>query len=101
MQYGLKPEVIERINRVFATHPEIEQVTLYGSRAKGTQRPNSDIDLCLKGDQLTLPLLLQISNELDDLLLPYKIDLSIFHALDNPELIKHIERVGVIFYSRT
>ena len=100
MQYGLKTEDIERINRVFVTHPEVEQVVLYGSRAKGTQRPNSDIDLCQQGAQLTLPLLLQTSNELDDLLLPYKIDLSIFHALDNPELIKHIQRVGMIFYSR-
>ena len=101
MQYGLKPKVIERINGVFAAYPEVEQVVLYGSRAKGAHRAASDIDLCLQGDQLTLPLLLQISNELDDLLLPYKIDLSIHHELDNPELIEHIQRVGVVFYSKT
>lgn len=101
MQYGLKSEVVACINRVFATHPEVEQAILYGSRAKGTHRSNSDIDLCLKGNNLTLPLLLKIGNALDDLLLPYKIDLSIFQALDNPELIEHIRRVGVVFYSRT
>ena len=101
MQYGLKSEVIERINRVFAAHPEVLEVVLYGSRAKCTHRPASDIDLCLKGKKLTLPLLLKIGNELDDLLLPYKIDLSIFHALDNPDLIEHIQRVGVVFYSKT
>lgn len=100
MEYGLKPEVIERINSVFATYPEVEQAILYGSRAKGTQRAGSDIDLCLKGEKLTLPLLLKIGNELDDLLLPYKIDLSIFHTLDNRELIEHIERVGVVFYCK-
>ena len=101
MQYGLKPEVVKRINGVFAAYPEVEQVVLYGSRAKGAHRPASDIDLCLQGDQLTLPLLLQISNELDDLLLPYKIDLSIHHELDNPGLTEHIQRVGVVFYSKT
>lgn len=101
MKYGLKPDVIARINYVFATHSEVERVVLYGSRAKGTHRASSDIDLCLKGEKLTLPLLLKIGNELDDLLLPYKIDLSTFHALDNQELIEHIQRVGVVFYSKT
>jgi len=101
MQYGLKSEVIERINRVFAAHPEVLEVVLYGSRAKGTHRPASDIDLCLKGEKLTLPLLLKISNALDDLLLPYQIDLSILHELDNLELIEHIQRVGVVFYRKT
>lgn len=98
MKYGLKPEVVERIKRVFAAYPEVEQAVIYGSRAKGTHRPASDIDLSLKGERLTLPLLLKIGNTLDDLLLPYKIDLSIFHTLDNPELIEHIRRVGLMFY---
>lgn len=98
MQFGLKPDAISRINSVFAAHPEIEQVVLYGSRAKGNHRAGSDIDLCLKGEALTLTQLLKIENELDDLLLPYKIDLSSFQALDNAELIDHIHRVGVVFY---
>lgn len=99
MQFGLKPETISRINSVLAAHPEIEQAVLYGSRAKGSYRAGSDIDLCLKGDTLTLTQLLKIENELDDLLLPYKIDLSLLHALDNSELIDHIRRVGLVFYS--
>ncbi|MHB1052612.1 MAG: nucleotidyltransferase domain-containing protein [Thiobacillus sp.] len=98
MQFGLKPDTIARINGVLAAHPEIEQAVLYGSRAKGNYRAGSDIDLCLEGDALTLTQLLEIENELDDLLLPYKIDLSLHHALDNPELIDHIRRVGVVFY---
>ncbi len=98
MQFGLKPDTISRINGVLAAYPEIEQAVLYGSRAKGNYRTGSDIDLCLKGDALTLTQLLKIENELDDLLLPYKIDLSLHHALDNPELIDHIRRVGVVFY---
>lgn len=98
MQFGLKPDTISRINGVLAAHPEIEQAVLYGSRARGNYRAGSDIDLCLKGDALTLTQLLEIENELDDLLLPYKIDLSLHHALDNPELIDHIRRVGVVFY---
>jgi uncharacterized protein len=39
--------------------------------------------------------LLKIENEIDDLLLPYKVDLSLFHQIDNPSLIEHIQRVGI------
>lgn len=99
MDYGLEPDVIDSINRVLAVHPQIEQAILYGSRAKGNYRVGSDIDLCLLGDDLTITQLLKIGNDLDDLLLPYKIDLLLFHTLDNPELIEHIRRVGVVFYS--
>lgn len=98
MPYGLKSDAIAQINGILATHSEIEQAILYGSRALGNFRDSSDIDLCLVGETLTLTELLKIENELDDLLLPYKIDLSLFHALDNPDLIDHIQRVGVMFY---
>ena len=43
---------------------------LYGSRALGTCRPGSDIDLCIEGESLGLTELLSIENRMDDLLLP-------------------------------
>ncbi|MEQ1662198.1 MAG: nucleotidyltransferase domain-containing protein [Thiobacillus sp.] len=98
MPYGLTDETLARIHGVLAAHPEVEKAMLYGSRAKGNFRAGSDIDLCLIGATLSLTQQLQIESELDDLLLPYKIDLSRFHALDNPALIDHIERVGVTFF---
>ncbi len=47
---------------------------------------------------MDLTILFKIENELDDLLLPYKIDLSVFSDIENPELLGHIERVGKVFY---
>lgn len=96
--YGLDTEDIEAINKVFSKHSEIETAVLYGSRAKGNYRNDSDIDLTLKGEQITLSQLFEIETELDDLLLPYKIDLSIYHKIENPDFIEHIDRVGIIFY---
>ncbi len=98
-EYGLPPETVRRIREVLARHPEVEEAILYGSRAKGTHRPGSDIDLAIKGETIGLEQLNRIANELDDLLLPYRIDLSILHHIDNPELLEHIERVGRILYS--
>jgi hypothetical protein len=39
-------------------------------------------------------------DELDDLLLPYTIDVSIFNRIDDPDVVDHIRRVGVTFYER-
>lgn len=73
---------------------------LYGSRAKGAYRDGSDIDLTIVGDTITQSLLLRITNELDDLLLPYKIDLSLLHQIEDKALLEHIKRVGVVFYEK-
>jgi type I restriction enzyme S subunit len=56
--------------------------------------------LTLYGDALTPDLRMAIASELDDLLLPYTIDLSIFDELHHAKLREHIERVGVVFYER-
>ena len=69
MTFGLSDATIEKIRSVFARHPQVEKAVLYGSRAKGTFRNGSDIDLTLFGDGLTYELLSLISRELDDLLL--------------------------------
>lgn len=71
------------------------QVILFGSCAKGAYRPGSDIDLCLDAPGLTLTQQLEIETRLDDLLLPWKIDLVLMHEIDNPALLDHIRRVGV------
>jgi predicted nucleotidyltransferase len=101
MNYGLKDSAIEKINTVFSHHSEVEQVILYGSRAKGNYKPYSDIDFTLKGKSLDLSLKWKIENELDDLLLPYKIDMSLLRQIDNPDVVSHINRVGKVFYERT
>lgn len=98
--HGLSSATVEKINGVLCTHPAVEQAILYGSRAKGNYKRGSDIDLTLKGEALTFRDLLQLMDELDDLLLPYMIDLSLYMRIDNPALREHIDRVGLVFYQR-
>jgi predicted nucleotidyltransferase len=99
-RFGLPAEAVSEIGGVLAAHPEVESAILYGSRAKGDYKPGSDIDLTLLGEQLDHHDLLKIMGELDDLLLPYTIDLSIFHMIDHEALRDHIQRVGQEFYHR-
>lgn len=99
-EFGLTKEEIEQIKKVFSTYPQIEKVLIYGSRAKGNYKPSSDIDLTLIGKNIDLSLLTEIELDLDDLLLPYKIDISIYDKITNPDFIDHINRVGIEFYNR-
>lgn len=98
MNCGLKDSTIAAIQGVFTKHLKIEKAILYGSRAKGNYRNGSDIDLVLLGEGLTLTDQFRIETELDDLLLPYMIDLALYHQIENEDLISHIERVGAVFY---
>jgi predicted nucleotidyltransferase len=98
--HGLPQSVVNKICTVFARYPAIEQVILYGSRAKGTQHKGSDIDLTLVGKSVTEAQMLALETQLDDLLLPYKIDLCRFEAIQNPELVEHINRVGLLFFKQ-
>lgn len=100
MRFGLKPEVIENINGVFKKYPQLDTVILYGSRARGNYRKGSDIDLTLTGQHLDFHILNKISDDLDDLLTPYKFDISLFNDIDNQDLLNHIEHVGIEFYNK-
>ncbi|VAW45712.1 Nucleotidyltransferase domain protein, Caur_2868 group [hydrothermal vent metagenome] len=97
--YGLTIKDIEKLQSIFKKYPQVNQVILYGSRAKGNYRPSSDIDLTLVGE-IEWPDFQKIEIDLDDLLLPYQIDLSIMSHISNPELLKHIQRVGQPFYQQ-
>ncbi len=100
MKYGLSDKTIGQIQAVFSNFPEVDKAVLYGSRAKGNFKQGSDIDLTLYGNGLSLTILHKIENELDDLLMPYKIDLSIFEQIADPDVVDHIQRVGVVFYEK-
>jgi predicted nucleotidyltransferase len=80
--------------------PRLTPCLVYDSRAKGVHKSGSDINVVLKGKELTLQDLSRISLALDDLLLPYTIDLSLLHHIDNAELLALIGRVGKSIFCR-
>lgn len=98
IQFGLNQKDIDKINHVFATYEGIDSVIVYGSRAKGNFKAGSDIDLTIIENSISFPKFLEIENALDDLLLPYKIDLSLKRKITNIDLLSHIDRVGKLFY---
>ena len=98
MPYGLTDREWCKLLGVFAGNKRIRQAILYGSRAKGTYKPFSDVDITLVGEDLSRADLNRLLFAIDDLLLPYQVDLSLFHVLKNDALVEHIRRKGIVIY---
>jgi len=98
--FGLPANAITALCSVLRQYPSVENAIVYGSRAKGNFRPGSDLDLTLEGQELTFTDLMRIDTALDDLMLPWKIDLSLRAHIDDPALLDHIERVGQVLWSK-
>jgi predicted nucleotidyltransferase len=99
--FGLPEATVALMQGVFAAYPHVEKVVIYGSRAKGNFRPGSDIDLTLLGESLDGAVLSRILVDLDDLNMPYLLDVSLFSQISSDDLLDHIQRVGKVFYQKS
>ena len=99
-EYGIDIDDILLMKRVFASFPEINNVILFGSRAMGRQKSGSDFDFALDSDNMTFEDLLDLDSKLEELGFLYKIDLLLLKAINDPDLLNHIHRVGKLFYSK-
>ncbi len=98
--HGLSEATIEKVRAVLERFPEVERAVLFGSRAKGTYKPGSDIDLSLEGANLDWRTVGRLYAALDDLLLPYKFSLIVHDKTLDPEVSAHISRVGIPVFER-
>lgn len=95
---GIPEEAGRQAVAVLTADPRVQKITLFGSRAKGTFRPGSDIDLCLEAPELDFSSMTRLEDQLDDLMLPWRFDLARKDQIDNLDLLAHIDRCGVILW---
>ncbi len=100
MRFGLDDTVIEKLTKVFEANPKIDKAYIFGSRAKGNYRADSDIDIAIKGYEITLDDILKMSVAFEDVGITQKIDLLDYSEIKEPALVEHIDRVGIKFYSK-
>jgi len=98
--HGLTASTLDRITGVLERYPAVERAVLFGSRAKRTHRPGSDIDLALVGAELDGRIVGKIDDALDDLLIPYRFSLIIYGPATDSEVAAHIKRVGLVIFER-
>lgn len=90
---GIPTARVQQLEQLWARQPGLQAVWLFGSRAMGRQQPGSDIDLCLEGPELGHGERLRLMAAVDELLLPWRVDLVLRHELPD-ELEAHVRRVG-------
>lgn len=99
-EIGISDHILSSILNVVQENSKVNEVVLFGSRAKGNFVSGSDIDLALKGNEINLNDILELSVILDNLNLPYKIDLIIYDRIQEPALIEHISRNGICLFKK-
>jgi uncharacterized protein len=101
MPYGLQDNDIQLILASAGSFPEISQLILFGSRAKGTYKKGSDVDLAIKGAAVTYDTAVKLADVLnEEKPLPYFFDVIHYESITESHLIEHIDRVGVVLYSK-
>ena len=98
--FGLRTEDIREISHYLKEFPEIEKCIIFGSRAKGSYKSGSDVDIALKGEKVTD----EVSDRLNLLLnetssMPYYFDVLNYNSISNEKLKEHIDRIGIEFLS--
>jgi uncharacterized protein len=89
----------ETITKAIASFPEVEKAVLFGSRAKGTNKPGSDIDIAIKGEKCSIEIAWRLNALLnEELPLPYFFDIVHYESITNQALKQHIDRVGKVIY---
>ena len=88
-----EPYSIKILELIATVSPD--EVILFGSRAKGNYREGSDIDLAIKGAHLTLEHRSSLQLKYPELNLPWKLDLVIYHLIEEPRLKEHIDQLGL------
>jgi len=99
-QNGLKEKYRQTLLNILTANPRVERVVLFGSRAMGTHTLESDIDLALYEDELTLTDLAELKQEIDRTTIPQKVDLVLAKDIAKPELLEHIKTHGVEWWRR-
>jgi predicted nucleotidyltransferase len=101
MRFGLTQEDTDYIIQSIKEKNEIDRAVIFGSRAKGTNKPSSDVDIAIYGDSITFDTISSLHSSLEEQgPLPYFFDIINYSSINNKELKNHIDRVGIVIFSR-
>jgi len=94
INFGLSPEHTECIEKTLRAE-NVSKAVIFGSRAMGNYRYNSDIDIAVFGTDINIG---KIYTELDELPTPYKFDVVDYGKIKNENLREHINSCGKLLY---
>jgi predicted nucleotidyltransferase len=94
--FGIEKHIIKMILSEMSNHSEVCDIIIFGSRAKGNFKKGSDIDLAIKGKNISFELVAGLKTRFNQkLLIPYHVDIVHYESISNKDLIDHIDRIGI------
>jgi predicted nucleotidyltransferase len=90
----LPESILKSLLHTLSEQSSVQEAILFGSRARGDHRNNSDIDLALVGQHIPL----YVNGRIEDAIGLFKIDIVRLNELDNIELLANIKRDGITIY---
>ena len=94
--FGLQDSDIKSIVEILLKNPLINEAYIFGSRAKGNFKKGSDVDIAVKGRDISTDLISKMSYTLnEETLMPYKFDVIDYNSIVNKDLKDHIDRIGI------
>lgn len=100
MACGLKDRYRAALISILSADRKVDRVVLFGSRARGSHRPASDVDLVLFGPELGLRDQGRLSVAIEETSVPQRVDLLLHHHIENERLLDQIDRDGVEWFDR-
>ncbi|MDY0269697.1 nucleotidyltransferase family protein [Trichloromonas sp.] len=101
MNFGISDQSFSTLLKALQECHDVDEAILFGSRALGNFRPGSDIDIAVRGKKLSVRTAADLSTLLNEKLpLPYRFDIVHYDTINNADLKKHIDQVGVVIFRR-
>lgn len=93
MKFGLREEIYNKIKKI--TQKYNYKFIIFGSRARGDYKNNSDIDIAIYGN-ITMEDEMKIRNDFDKIDMEYMVDIVIVDKIEKEELLENINKEGVL-----
>lgn len=91
---------LDAICTILSQHNEVTHARIFGSRALGSHKRGSDVDIVLFGDA-SHNTVIRISGALnEETTMPYMFDVVAFENIRSDALREHIEQHGIEFYRK-
>lgn len=100
MTLWLTKRDLQTIKTIHDKYPEVEEVLIYGSRAKGNDRKGSDIDLVIMNENVSQETISRVKFDFEESTLAYFVDVAHYPTIKDPGLKEHIARVGKTLFRK-
>jgi len=95
--FGLPKESCDIILEILLGYPQIDEVVIFGSRARNTHKEASDIDFAIKGQNLASTIAALIG-DFEESNLIYEVDVVDYTNITSAKFKKQIDTDGALFY---